>query len=383
MDGRAVAGDLTPPGVTLGPRRYAIAGARDDADLRALLRDNPMAGWVSLSLEREPSYFAASGLGAEHHVIVARDTATGVTQGMCALERRGAFLNGAPRPLGYLGELRLARRARGNARLVRDGFRAVRMLLHDPMRTPFYLTAIVEDNRPARRLLAAGLTDFPTYRPLDVLNVVALRSTRRRCRAVPGLSLAPAAAVDMGRLAAFLGRELRRFQAAPVWDEGGLRSLPALAPEHFILAERAGEIIGCVALWDQRTMRQTVVRGYARPLSWARPLLNLIAPVTGLPTLPPVGTSLAHAFLSHLAVAQDDPAVFAAVVEAALEQARSRGIDLAVVGVADGHPLAAPLKATFRGRLYRSTLYLVYWDDGSAAADALDARPMHVELALM
>lgn len=381
MDGRAVAGDLTAPAVTLGPRRYAIAAAPDDADLRALLRDNPMAGWISLSLEREPSYFAASRLGAEHHVIIARDTRTGAPQGMCALERRSAFLNGAPRPLGYLGELRLARGARGNARLVRDGFRAVRMLLHDPMRTPFYLTAIVEQNWAARRLLTAALTGFPTYRPLDVLNVMALRSARRRV--APGLSVAPAAADDMVRVAAFLGRELRRFQAAPVWDETGLRTLPALPPAHFILAERDGEIAGCVALWDQRTLRQTVVRGYARPLSWARPLLNLIAPVTGLPPLPPVGTPLAHAFLSHLAVARDDPAVFVALVEAALDQAWSRGIDVVLVGVADAHPLAVPLKAAFRGRLYRSMLYLVYWDDGRAAADALDGRPMHVELALM
>jgi hypothetical protein len=360
-----------------------IADARDDTDLRALLRDNPMPGWISLSLEREPSYFAGAGLGAEHDAIVARDIATGAVEGMCALARRRVFINGAPSLVGYLGELRLARRMRGNAKLVRDGFQAVRTLLHEPARTPFYLTAIVEDNPAARRLLTAGLLGFPTYRLLDSLNVMALRSARLRRRGRPGVTLAAATLADMGRLAEFLQRELMRFQAAPVWDAADLCALPSLTPEHFILAERNGDIAGCVALWDQRALRQTVVRGYARLLSLIRPLLNLAAPLAGLPTLPPVGAPIAHAFLSHLAVAQDDPIVLGALIEAALDQARSRNIDVALVGLTDGHPLSAALKAAFRGRLYRAALYLVHWPDGLPAADGLDGRPAHVEVALM
>ena len=56
MDGTAVESRLT------AARNAAIdcrvAGAADDADLRRLLRENAMGGWVSVSLEREPRYFA-------------------------------------------------------------------------------------------------------------------------------------------------------------------------------------------------------------------------------------------------------------------------------------------------------------------------------------
>jgi len=58
--------------------RFELATPADDAEVRRLLRENPMPGRVSISLEREPD----AGLAAEvesdvHHTVVARDPATG------------------------------------------------------------------------------------------------------------------------------------------------------------------------------------------------------------------------------------------------------------------------------------------------------------------
>jgi len=65
---------------------FQAASAADDADLRRLLRDNPMQqGGLSLSFRREPSYFAAcSVLGQSAEVFVGRDTQTGALAGVGA-----------------------------------------------------------------------------------------------------------------------------------------------------------------------------------------------------------------------------------------------------------------------------------------------------------
>lgn len=45
----------------------------DDAELRRLLRDNPMPGAFRLALTREPSFFQAAALeGDVHQTVVAR-----------------------------------------------------------------------------------------------------------------------------------------------------------------------------------------------------------------------------------------------------------------------------------------------------------------------
>jgi hypothetical protein len=88
---------------------FAVADERDDAEIRALLRNNPMRGRITISLEREPSYFAKTDFSAV--TIIARERGQLVCVGSCSIERR--FVNGSPRAVGYLGGLRLDRSYEG------------------------------------------------------------------------------------------------------------------------------------------------------------------------------------------------------------------------------------------------------------------------------
>src|SRR5262249_57078922 len=112
-----------------------------------------------------------------------------------------------------------------------------------------------------------------------------------------------------------------------------------------------------------------VVRGYGRWLGRLRPLVNLAAPLAGMPRLPPVGTPLRQVYLSHVAVDGDDPDAFRALLSAGLALARRRGFEVALTGFADAHPFAAvPQRRPALG--YRSPLFTVPWD-GSAAPPPL------------
>ena len=103
---------------TLAAFDVRAAGRSDEADLRHLLRTNPMEGEISVSLEREPDVFLAGSIeGHRHDTIVARDTATGRVAGMASRSVYDGFLNGVPRSIGYLGQLRISRESRGRAAL--------------------------------------------------------------------------------------------------------------------------------------------------------------------------------------------------------------------------------------------------------------------------
>jgi hypothetical protein len=365
---------------------FETARDTDDDALRALLRDSPLPGWVSLSFEREPSYFPSVTVeGDVHETMIARETSTGRIVGAFGRAEFDAFVNGREQRVGYLSQLRVDPTYRGRVRRLRQGFEACRKLLHKNGRAPFYLTSILAANRRARRLLLAGLPGLPTYREITGFSTLVLPTNRVRHKATVA-RVRRATVDDVPEVAALLQRQYCRYQCAPVWSEALLRSSDrchGLEAGDFFVAERGKSIVGCASLWDQQSFKQQVVRGYSAAVQRWRRLANLFSPLAGLPSLPSVGTALRLVYLSHLAVEDDEPEIMAALVQAVRTDAKRRGQHLLVLGLSERHPLLAPLKRRFRYLEYNSLLCLVHWEDGAEAAAALDDRPPHVELAML
>jgi hypothetical protein len=360
---------------------YRLAGSADEADLRALLRAQFLPGWVSLAFTREPDYFAGAALEGERHaVILARDRGTGALAGMFSRGVRPVYLNGEARWLPYLGQLRVAPAYRGGYHRLREGFRLARQWLYAPDELPFELTSILADNRSAQRLLTAELPGMPRYAPLGELVTLALAARRRR---FPG-RVEIASPGDLPGIAECLGRNHRRYQLAPVWQPAQLNGSGVYPGcEDFVVTRKGGRVEGCAALWDQRRFKQTLVCGYRWPLGRLRPLVNLGGPLLGLPRLPAVGMPLRQAFVSHLAVDEDDPDALAALLRGLLARAAARDLDQLLLGLVAGHPWLALVRRRFRHLEYRSLLYLVHWPEQVAALEVLDGRPLHLELAVL
>jgi predicted N-acetyltransferase YhbS len=364
--------------------QFELARSSDEPALRRLLRAAPFAGDIRVTLEREPCIDLANAIEGERTQILVARRAEGVVA-MGARTLRTSFVNGTPTRVGYLGQLRVLPQYQGRAALLRRGYTALRAL-HGDGAAALYVTTIVADNRRARRVLEAGLPGLPTYRHVGDLWTLLLTPRRRRQRHAGGVTVAAATPSDVEEIARCLARYGARFQFAPCWTAADLCSAVrsrGLAPGDFLVARRGPRIVGCAACWDQRGFKQVVVRAYCTRLRLARPLWNLLAPLRGSPRLPPVGTALAFGYLSHLAVDDDDPRVFQALVDAGLRAAAGRGLEHLTLGLAERNPLAATALTRFRSRPYRSRAYLVYWSDGETAAGAVDARPMHLEAAIL
>jgi hypothetical protein len=374
-------GSVSGHGLVLGDLVFAVARREDDADLRRLLRDNATDGWIRLALAREPDAFgAASVMGTHHGMIIARHRQTQEPVGMCEWSARESFIDGEPRLLAYLGSLRVAPRFRRRLAVLRGGFEAVRRLLHNGRATAYALTSIGAENNAALRILGANLPGMPVYRPLEPFSTFALRP-RAGCEQV---RVERASACDLPAISVCLARAYRQYQFAPVWSARDLadpKRCPGLKPEDFLVVRHGPGITACVALWDQNSFKQTIVDGYAGPLARLRPLINLAAPLMGLPHLPAAGEPLRQVYLSHLAVEHHDEQLFRALIDAALAEARRRGFALALAGLASRHPLAGVLSRAYRAREYRALLHLVQWDQEGTVLPA--PRLPHVEIAVL
>jgi hypothetical protein len=363
------------------------ASRSDDADLRHLLRSNPMEGEISVTLEREPDVFLAASIeGHRHDTIVARDASSGRVAGMASRSVYEGFLNGVPQTIGYLGQLRVDGQYRGRPGLLSRGYAAIRSL-RGSADLPFDLTTIVADNVRARRVLEAGLDGLPIYQPLEELTTVIVPMWRRQT-----LPQAGAMRVENGSremipdIVGCLERYGRRFQFAPRWTAEALLSPERcrdLSPADFLIAVRGDHVTGCLALWDQSRFKQIVVRGYGRSMRRWRPWVELSSRLAGTPRLPPVGERLSHAFVSHIAIDEDDEETFSALLSHAGNAAVERGHACLIFGFSARHPFLDHIRRTHRAWTYSSVLYAACWDDCADILSRIDSRIPHLEVGLL
>ena len=190
---------------------------------------------------------------------------------------------------------------------------------------------------------------------------------------------------ESGELLDYLNNHGRHYQFAECWSAQELAALAALGlqAENFHCVRSGGHISAAAALWDQRAFKQTVIRGYAPWLAMARPAVNVAARILGAPCLPAVGSTLAHAFVSHLAVDPEESGALIALIARLRISAAGRGIEFLTLGFAANDPRLASLRNHFRCREYRSRIYVVRWPALGGSAHELDGRCLGPELALL
>ena len=363
--------------------------AADDMDLRQLLRANPLPGEIQLSYEREPSFWAGAGIeGPKQQTMIVR-AQDGRAVGMGSRSVRTLYVNGEAHRVGYMSQMRVDPTfAWGVAlpKVLAQGWRFFRELHQDGL-TPYYLVSLVAGKSVAWRMITLGLPEWPTLHAVGGLLTYGI--TVRRARSVPklgnGMTLRHATEDDRGAIGECLARNGRRRQFTPVWEAASLGDrlvTPDLSLDDFWVVERGTQIVGTLARWNQRRIKQSVVRGYGEPWAGMRKWVNLAARVGLAPRLPAIGEPIRHAFASHLAVENDDPTVASALLAAVYNSAVEAGDDYLMVGLDTEHPFT-PLVRRYRRVVYATQLFLATWGDEVALARKVDGRQMGAEIAVL
>lgn len=358
---------------------FQAASAADDADLRRLLRDNPMQqGGLTLSFRREPSYFAAcSVLGQSAEVFVGRDTQTGALAGVGARYHLPAFINGQAQSIVYLADLRVQTAYRNSIHL-RRAYQFLRQR-HAADPAPVYTTMILQDNRAALATIAAQRAGLPPYHAQGTVHTpLILLGWQKPTLAAP-CTIRRATAADWAAIVAFLNRENARYQFAPVYHENDLTNgrLREMQPENILLAEANGSIIGTIALWQQSAFRQLHIDAYHGAWRFIRPVYNALARLTPLAPLPRAGEALKYAYLSLMAVQNDNLAVFRALLRQAYRASHGTGLHYLIGAFHERHPLR-PAFADYAGIPSGGQLFTVQFD---GEPYPLDGRVPYIDAA--
>lgn len=358
---------------------FTAANRADDPEIRRLLRENPMVGKISLSLEREPDYFADTGFpGEAKQTIIARENGRLVCVGSCSIRNR--FINGKPSRVGYLGGLRLEVSHAGRFDILRRGYEFFREL---QIATPadFYFTSIASDNERARSLLERGLRGMPQYEFIGEFVTVLLSTGGKTSHGIESRS----SPFTLNEISGCLNEHNSSFQLAPVWTHDGLASLEVLGlgTDNFRIIRKGRSIFAGIALWDQRMFKQTVIRGYNPSLKFLRPTYNLTAHLFGQPRLPAVGAGISNAFVSHVFGDAAQPDTLIELISELHGIARQRGIEMLTLGFAANDPRLETICRNFRHQKYRSRIYIVRWPNIGGAASELNNMILAPEVSLL
>jgi hypothetical protein len=326
---------------------FEMARVEDGKALCGLMKGSAMDGAIRISMEREPDYFLGIQVqSSQAVVIVARESATGKPVGVCSLGRRDVFVNGNTAAIPYLGDLRIHPEHR-NGFILGRGYHYLREFLPPE---DYAQSVILSENFPARQLLTSGRAGLPHYFPYGqcASTAVYLR-TRKGGRKGPGaLAVRKAEAKDLPGMQDFLDREGPSKQFYPAYRferDFGSPYFHGLEPGNFYLAFDGTTLVGCASVWDQNSFKQTRIAGYSRLLAALRPLLNGWSALLGAPLLPPSGTCLNYFHLHSVLTKDNDPGIFAKLVEAVRGDYAGGAYDYFVCGMDVRDPLLDVLQA--------------------------------------
>jgi hypothetical protein len=367
--------------VRYGEVVYRLADQFDDGQLRTLLRENDMQSWVSLSFQREPDYFRGEDLmGASYSVLVHRHEHSDQPMGMYSCSFLPVKIDGRMECIGYLGNLRVGEPYRHSLRYVKQGFQSIQQLVPHEGTRDYWFTSIATGNDRARRLLEAGLQGLPKYTPIGNMLTTAMAVSQGKDNGI----LQVLTEADIEAFVSFYNKTTEAYQFSPWLTVEWMKSLngeKGLSLSDFYLVRDKGDVVACVAIWDQRAFKQTVVHDYANPLRRWRRLYNLFARVTGRPLLPGCGDHLQQVYLSFVACDPHHLHYFVPMVRHALNKIKDRGACVGVLGLSTENPLLNLLKQRFHMHSYESCIEQVCWSASSVSPEP--GQPVQPEVAVL
>jgi hypothetical protein len=356
---------MSAPDVIYSGRGVTVrrAAEADNAALCDVVRRVHLRSQLDVTQERDPDFFALPRMHLGAYEVYLGENAEGFVGGCGSVITRPGWLDGAVRTVGYLSDLRAVPGFKG-ARALPAAYHRALELARDAHGAELFYTVIFDDNAVARRALVGSGKDErrrgqPIYRVMTPFQMTSVQFALPM-RAPRG-PVRRARDGDRDQLVAFLSEQAKRRVMGDVMGpelfQRRLQTWPDLSLESFFIAlDGGGRIVGATAPWNTHRFKRTRVLGYYGGMRTMKRAFNLGSRLLGYPPLPEPGGCLDFAFLSHLEVKDDDPAVLRALLRATyrdLAQERLHFISAMI-------PRGSPLEAAFKGFVVNRTGMTVY-----------------------
>ncbi|MDE2401215.1 MAG: hypothetical protein KGL90_06085 [Burkholderiales bacterium] len=352
----------------------------DNPKIQDLVAKITMPGLAQMCFQRAPNFFVGSKvIGDEFIMTVADDSERpDVLAGLTVISGRDLFISGKKRRVYYSGDTRVdpSYRRLGIASSLIHAQKAFRT-------TEDLLQGIVLKENTAPLDAAAKTAEGVLFRywishTIETSFIFVRKSTPR----IPeGVQIRQASAADVAAMQAFFDVEAPRRNGYPVYDFARMMAgdpyYAGLSIGDYALALRNGQIIGILGGWDQKAYKQTRIMGFKPWLAALRPVYNLYVALVGGFKLPAVGGMLNYLTLHTTLIANDDPAVYRALIDWIMAH-QGQKYDALACAVTHGDPLENVPRGYKRQKLFSSNFWLSYGED---PRPSIDDRPLYAELA--
>ena len=313
------------------------AVAADNDALLALTRVTPMAGNISLRIDRDPDFFALLQARGESIVFVA--TCEGKVIGCMSAAIHPAYVGGVAETMAHANDLKVHPLFTGRRLAVRLIAAVENYLRARRIDLSFNLVA---DGNQRVMALAEGRHGTPVQVMLGRFFVDQLLPSPFRRRSGRYLAEEPRAE-DLPEIADILDRSNReRTFAPPVVVADLVARTESTEPGLFrktLVVRDQGRVIATLTIEDTQNLRQNVLIGLPASLRFALGMLRMLAlPVPRL-SIPRIGAPLATLYVRLMACAQGHEAALRPLIAEARVEAFRRRYTFLSVGLHERDPL--------------------------------------------
>lgn len=361
---------------------FGLAEPKDDPQLRECMAQNPMGDDIKVSFRREPNYFDGCKLqGHDFEIMTCTDSTTNKIVGLGSRFFLPVFINGKSQEIGYLADLRAEPNARHGTLLVRAYKHLMKQHQRKPV--PFYYSLILSNNSTALKQLTSSRAGLPTYKHLGKILTPAIHlDLPKPAINIDNVRFTTAQQSNLEEVLAFIQKQYKNKQLSPVYtlDDFTSGRLKGLEPHDIYVAYKGDEIIATIATWDQSFARQTHIEGFSVGMRCIRPFYNILSKITPLKPIPAIGSRVPYVYLAMIAVKDNDPSIFRALLRHVYRQRRQSQWHYAIAGLHENDPLTKCL-LEYRHIPASGELFVVHDKDEGNAVENLDERIPYIEIA--
>lgn len=346
---------------------YKVADTSDNEALQQLLADNDMSGWIAISLEKKPDFFASHNLMGESITVIVheRDAEHNVI-GMYSGTYYEVFVSHNVETIIYLGSLRVNTHYRHKIKLLKEGFHSIKKLFSRATTLPYMFTSIASENHKAIKVLESNLKGMPQYQFLSQLSTFAFKA-----KPSPRMMAQPITQEAIPEMVDFYNRHARQYDFAATLRREWLDALDGKTglriEDFYVVKDSSGAIQAMFALWDQRHIKQTVIRGYAPMLSSPiRFLYNVYATLSGHVILPNSAEAIDQIYISFFISSSKENDWNIRLLREASSLIQQRGADVCMIAFDSKDSLCEAIQRTLKPKRYLTHIDSVFLDQETA-----------------
>lgn len=337
---------------------FSLASSKDDYALRQRTKTDVMAGQISLSFQREPSYFSfLKNISKNFQVIKCQKNKQILASGTRA--EVDCLLDGSVSKVGYLTDLRISKLHR-NKTILKNGY-AFLNSLHEKSKIDFYYSIIWSTNTSAKQILSTKRSNLPEYFFVnDIYCPVVFLNKKYQIRKRASLEFKIANRETIKRVVAFINSENKKNSLAHYlcYDSLINNQYQNLKIENFCYLVENGKIVSAIALWDQSAIRQVVIEAYNKKFAIISKLSNFV----GLNYFPKINQEFKFVYGSFFSVVDNDLELAECMLRCFFNYIAEKKYKKVLLSISETSGLIDVVKQ-FRHLKFSGSLYYVFFNE--------------------